>query len=105
LIVVVVTRAPQWLSSTKGLAPADRAATWGESRMALLATLAGSVAVVGAYYTSRTFALNRQGQITEHFTCAVDQLGNEQVDVRLGGVYALEPPPPASQRWRTHNNR
>ncbi len=62
----------------------------GRVRTALLAMLAGSLAVVGAYYTSRNFALNRQGQITERFTRAVDQLGNEHVDVRLGGIYALE---------------
>ncbi len=35
-------------------------------------------------------ALAQQGQITERFTRAVDQLGNAQLDVRLGGIYALE---------------
>lgn len=35
--------------------------------------------------------LNREGQITERFTRAVDQLGNKDaLDVRLGGIYALE---------------
>ena len=34
--------------------------------------------------------LNREGQITERFTHAIDQLGNTGVDVRLGGIYALE---------------
>jgi len=90
LIVLIIKWAPQWLASIHGLRPTDRAAELGRVRTALLATLAGSLAVVGAYYTSRTFALNRQGQITERFTRAVDQLGNEKVDVRLGGIYALE---------------
>jgi hypothetical protein len=90
LIVVVIKWAPEWLASTHGLSPIDRAAEIGRVRTALLATLAGSIAIVGAYYTSRTFALNRQGQITERFTRAVDQLGNDQINVRLGGIYALE---------------
>lgn len=32
----------------------------------------------------------RQGQITERFTRAIDQLGNEKMEIRLGGIYALE---------------
>jgi len=31
-----------------------------------------------------------QGQITERFTRAIDQLGNEKTEVRIGGIYALE---------------
>jgi uncharacterized protein YjbI with pentapeptide repeats len=34
--------------------------------------------------------LTREGQITERYTRAIDQLGNESIDVRLGGIYALE---------------
>jgi hypothetical protein len=38
----------------------------------------------------RTYLLEREGQITERFTRAIDQLGDEKMDVRLGGIYALE---------------
>src|SRR5215217_223798 len=31
-----------------------------------------------------------QGQITERFTRAIDQLGSEKLQIRLGGIYALE---------------
>jgi hypothetical protein len=34
--------------------------------------------------------LTRQGQITERFTRAIDQLGTEKLEIRLGGIYALE---------------
>jgi Pentapeptide repeats (8 copies) len=34
--------------------------------------------------------LDRQGQVTERFTRAIDQLGHGSPDVQLGGVYALE---------------
>jgi hypothetical protein len=45
---------------------------------------------IGAVFTARTFQLNKQGQITERFSRAIDQLGKDQLDVRLGGIYALE---------------
>jgi uncharacterized protein YjbI with pentapeptide repeats len=56
----------------------------------LLQALAGLVLAAGAYYTGRTFALNREGQITERFTRAVEQLADEKLDIRIGGIYALE---------------
>jgi Pentapeptide repeats (8 copies) len=90
LIPTVITWAPHWLASTGGLNADQRAAEVGRVRTALLAVLAGSLAAIGAIYTARTFALNRQGQITQRFTGAVDQLGDDKLDVRLGGIYALE---------------
>jgi Pentapeptide repeats (8 copies) len=108
LIPTVITWAPRWLASTSGLNATQRTGEVDASRTALLALLAGGVAVVGAVYTARTFSLNRetyehtrevdrqsheldrQGQITERFTRAIDQLGSEKLDVRLGGIYALE---------------
>jgi len=35
-------------------------------------------------------AVAEDGQITERFTRAVEQLGNENIHIRLGGIYALE---------------
>lgn len=97
LVATVVKWAPHWLASTQGLNASQRAEEYGRVRTALLAILAGSLAAIGAIYTARTFALNRQGhelsrqgQITDRFTRAVDQLGNDSLDVRLGGIYALE---------------
>jgi uncharacterized protein YjbI with pentapeptide repeats len=108
LIPTLITWAPHWLASTVGLNADQRAAEVGRVRTALLALLAGGIAVVGAVYTARTFALNRQiyadardqarlsheldqaRLATEQFTRAVDQLGSKQLDLRLGGIYALE---------------
>lgn len=62
-----------------------------EVRGTLLQALAGIVLLAGLYLTYRTFDLNRQGQVTDRFTRAIDQLGEEsKLDVRLGGIYALE---------------
>jgi hypothetical protein len=38
----------------------------------------------------RTFRLTEQGQVTDRYTRAVEQLGSEKLDVRIGGIYALE---------------
>jgi hypothetical protein len=81
--------APQWLA-TEGLTGTDRAAEIGRARTGVLAALAGLFAVVGAAFTALSYRLNRAGQITERFTRAIDQLGNAALDVRLGGIYALE---------------
>ena len=88
--VLVVRYAPARLSDTAGLNPDQRVAERGRVRLALLAFLAGTVTAIGALYTARTFALNRRGQITERFTRAVDQLGHHELNVRIGGIYALE---------------
>ncbi len=62
----------------------------------LLEALAGLVLLGGLYFTARTLLLNSQtlaltsrGQITERLTKAVDQLGHEQPQVQVGGMYAL----------------
>ncbi len=34
--------------------------------------------------------LTEQGQITERFTRAIEQFGNDKFEIRLGGIYALE---------------
>lgn len=75
---------------TKGQEPKERSAEVGRNRTAILALLAGLIAVTGAIFTGLSYGLNQSGQITERFTRAVDQLGNDKLNVRLGGIYALE---------------
>jgi hypothetical protein len=38
----------------------------------------------------RTLALTEQGQVTDRYTKAIEQLGSEKLDIRIGGIYALE---------------
>jgi uncharacterized protein YjbI with pentapeptide repeats len=38
----------------------------------------------------RTAELTEQGQVTDRYTKAIEQLGSDKPDVRLGGIYALE---------------
>jgi hypothetical protein len=68
-----------------------------EARKTLAYIMAGVLAIIGIYMGLRRIrALERQvlvaqeGQITERFTRAIEQLGNDKMEVRLGGIYALE---------------
>jgi hypothetical protein len=87
---VVLKLAPDWFAETENLDAKSRADARQGVRTASLALLAGAIGVIGAFYTARTFALNRAGQLTDRFTKAIEQLGHEIMDVRLGGIYALE---------------
>ncbi|WP_181871112.1 pentapeptide repeat-containing protein [Sphaerisporangium album] len=44
----------------------------------------------GLWYTAQTLDTAQQTQITDRYTKAVEQLGQPALDVRLGGIYALE---------------
>jgi uncharacterized protein YjbI with pentapeptide repeats len=59
-------------------------------RTTLLQGLAGAVVAVGLSLTWRQIRVNQEGQITERFNKAIDHLGSDQLDLRLGGIYALE---------------
>ncbi|MFJ5223924.1 pentapeptide repeat-containing protein [Streptomyces sp. NPDC088400] len=52
------------------------------------------VAVVGLWYSSIQArddrALTKEGQVTDRYTAAVVNPGSEKMDVRLGGIYALQ---------------
>ena len=40
--------------------------------------------------TQKNVVVAEEKQVTERFTQAINQLGNEKIEVRLGGIYALE---------------
>jgi hypothetical protein len=60
------------------------------ARSVVLQGLAGLVVVAGAAATWWQLHISREGQITDRFSKAVDQVGSSNVDVRIGGMYALE---------------
>jgi uncharacterized protein YjbI with pentapeptide repeats len=67
------------------------------TRTGLLALLVG-VGAVGTLWvnsrnlqlTTRTYELTQQGQLTDRFSKANEQLGDESIAVRLGGIYSLK---------------
>ena len=60
------------------------------ARGRLLTLGAGLFAAGVLLYTARNFGLSREGQVTDRYTKAVEQLGSDKLDVRIGGIYALE---------------
>jgi Pentapeptide repeats (8 copies) len=38
----------------------------------------------------QTFELTEEGQVTDRYTKAIEELGSDKLDVRIGGIYALE---------------
>ena len=95
----------------------DRLRLQNDARATLLQGLAGGVLLLGAYFTWRQLQLSRQqlthtlqatgaqleatrrqlaiaqeGQLGERFSRAIEHLGSPQdnLDLRLGGIYALE---------------
>jgi len=78
--------------------PKDRAAAEASTRTGLIAGLAGLGALGSLAIATRTYWLTQQGQITDRYTKAIEQLGSEKLDVRLGGIYALERIATDSQR-------
>jgi hypothetical protein len=98
LLVVALVAAPPWFVHDRSL---EGLKAQNEVRTTLLQGLGGILLVVGAYTAWRQLQHNiqtsreqrehdRQVQIAEQFTRAIDQLGHAQLDVRLGGIYALE---------------
>jgi hypothetical protein len=59
--------------------------------LAMAQILAGTALLSGLYFTWRTLQVNREGQITERFTRAIEQLGathddnSKNLELRLGG--------------------
>ncbi len=95
---VLFVPAADWLAhhdvgSAKGSLQTARDAARGR----LLTLGAGLFAAGALVFTARNFTLSRrtfelteQGQVTDRYTKAIEQLGSEKLDVRIGGVYALE---------------
>ncbi|HEX6074184.1 MAG TPA: pentapeptide repeat-containing protein [Micromonosporaceae bacterium] len=102
--IVALVFAPAWLyppltdAELRGVTDAEKRITLqqaqsqlqNDARATLLQGLAGLVVVAGAAATWQQVQISRHGQITDRMTKAVDQLGEGTVDVRLGGLYALE---------------
>jgi uncharacterized protein YjbI with pentapeptide repeats len=80
-----------------GVPQSDLPALVNEYRRTMAQVLGGVALLVGLYLTwrriaatERTVEISQEGQITERFTRAIEQLGHEKIEIRLGGIYALE---------------
>lgn len=72
------------------LLPADHLKAMNEIRTTLVGVLAGTAALATVGVGLRTYRLTRSGQFTDRYSRAIEQLGKDNLSVRLGGIYALE---------------
>ncbi|MEU9397972.1 pentapeptide repeat-containing protein [Streptomyces sp. NPDC048324] len=56
----------------------------------LLQSLAGLFVLGGAAVGWQQLRLAREGHVTDRFTKAIEHLGSDTLEIRLGGIYALE---------------
>jgi hypothetical protein len=96
-VILLLWRLPVWqVARSKGLADDNKFNRENEARKTVAQILAGFFVLVSLYSSVQTLNLSREGQITDRFTKAIEQLGavdgksNPRLEVRLGGIYALE---------------
>jgi len=109
VVVLALWLLPRWQAArSRGLTTGNRFDRENEARKTLAQIIGGVFVLAGLYSSLQTFDLQREGQITDRFTKAIDQLGavegtamsadvrsgvnrsNIKLEVRLGGIYALE---------------
>jgi hypothetical protein len=106
VVVAVLGPLPAWLTRhpSHGMTAAERLKATNDVRTTLVQALGGFVLLGGLLFTARTFRLGvrnldlatrnheiaLQQQLTDRYTKAVEQLGSDTLDARLGGIYALE---------------
>lgn len=96
LLVLYVAFKDQQLASSR-MEPKDFYLAQNAFLATAVQSAAGAVLLVGLIFTARQLAnteksleLTREGQITERFTRAIEHLGSDKLEIRLGGIYALE---------------
>jgi Pentapeptide repeats (8 copies) len=97
VLAVILLEIPKLqVAQVKDLTPQQQFDAEDAARKTLAQILGGIVILAGGFVTWRTFALAQQGQITDRFTKAIEQLGavepsgSKKLEIRLGGIYALE---------------
>ena len=92
IAVGMIWKVPQWQAAgwQGQMEPKDLAKLQNDARTTLVQALGGAVLLIGLYFTLKNLRLTQDRQITEQYTRAVEQLGSDQLAVRLGAIYALE---------------
>ncbi len=101
LLILALIWLPKWQAARPELTSQARFEVENNARKTIAEIVGGVVLLVGLYFTgvnlqvtqetaTKDRELTREGQITERFTKAVEQLGNDKLQIRLGGIYALE---------------
>jgi uncharacterized protein YjbI with pentapeptide repeats len=89
---VLFVPAASWLAHLDvGSAKGSQLQTARDAAQGRLLTLGAGLFAAGALiFTARNYTLSHEGQVTDRYTKAIEQLGSDNLDVRTGGIYALE---------------
>jgi hypothetical protein len=79
-----------WDLAGGAIRPGDRADAVNAIRSTLLQGLAGLAVLAGLLFTWRQLQVSRQRQVTDRYTRAIEQLGSDSPELRVGAIYALE---------------
>jgi hypothetical protein len=95
LAVFLLIKVPQWQAARwEGRIEAKEVAKQeSDTRTTVVQVIGGAVLFIGLYFTAKTWRTTQEGQITDRFTKAINQLGEagpEKLAIQLGGIYALE---------------
>lgn len=96
-VVVAVGSVALWIvpealtqQVSRDLTTSERLTAVNDARAPVVAFIVAVGAAGSLWFTARTYTLSREGHVTERYTRAVGQLGDDSMAVRVGGVYALE---------------
>lgn len=90
LVAYLFGRFIQWQGAISAIQDVkDRIELENDVLKNLFQMVAGSAFLLGLYFTWRNFRLSQVGQITQRFNDAIEHLGSDKGEVRLGGIYAL----------------
>jgi uncharacterized protein YjbI with pentapeptide repeats len=89
---VLFVPAAGWIAHLDvGSAKGSQLQTARDAAQGRLLTLGAGLFAAGALiFTARNYTLSREGQVTDRYTKAIEQLGSDNIDVRTGGIYSLE---------------
>jgi hypothetical protein len=94
--LVGVWLVPKWQIAKTFLPDKERLTLENELRKTVAQFIGGAAILVSLYFawqqlqqSRRSLDIAQEGQTTERFTRAVDQVGSQQLQVRVGGIYAL----------------
>lgn len=85
IIPPILTRHP-----SADMTSTERLKAVNDARAPVVAFLVASGAAGTLWFTARSYVLNREGNVTDRYTKAIDQLGSASLDVCIGGIHALE---------------
>jgi hypothetical protein len=104
VLILILWRFPKWqVACLTELKPEKRFDRENAARQTISQIVGGLVLLIGFYFTWQSLVATQanlkiasEGQITDRFTKAIEQLGaadakgNKSLEVRLGGIYSLE---------------